>query len=426
MARLPREYRLETRDARVKLKARGEPYWRAIVPGTFIGYRKGKRASAWVIRQRAGFGGYAEARIGTPDDQADADGTVVLSYAQAVKAATTTQLGRRKPAARHYGDGLTINAIMRTYIDEHLQGKGSQTVTRQQHGRHIVNSIGKLLVTEGDAPTLRKWHKAMAAKPRTIRGKAQAFDPTDPEQVRSRKATANRVLTMVKAALNLAWKDELLPDELPAFWQKVDPFQLGDDPEPRMLESDEITRLLNAAARDLRELLQGALMTGGRRGELLALQVRHYDADTQTVRIYQSKTGKTLTQPLTPEGVALFDRLTAGRDPEAHVFLRADGRPWGKHDVNKPMGEAVAAAALDDVSFKVTRATYGKLLLIATGNIELVAKALGHSDSRITRKHYARYLPSELSAAVAKLPALGFDQDSKVSRIGKKRRDRTG
>jgi integrase len=413
MARLPREYRLETRDARAKLKVRGEPYWRAIVPGTFIGYRKGKRASAWILRQRAAFGGYAEERIGAPDDQADADGAVVLSYAQAVKAATTTQLGRRKPIARHYGDGLTINAVMQTYIDEHLQGRGSQAVTEQQHGRHIAGGIGKLLVTECDAPTLRKWHKAMAAKPRTIRGKVQDFDTTDPDQVRSRKATANRVLTMLKAALNLAWKDELLPDDLPAFWQKVDPFPLGDDPEPRMLETDEITRLLNAAAPDLRELLQGALMTGGRRGELLALLVRHYDADTQTVRIYQSKTGKTLTQPLTPEGVALFDRVTAGRDPDAHAFLRADGRPWGKHDVNKPMAEAVTGAALNDVSFKTTRATYGKLLLIATGNIELVAKALGHSDSRITRKHYARYLPSELSAAVGKLPALGFANGDK-------------
>ena len=63
MARAPREQRLETRDARAKLKARGEPYWRQIVPGTFVGYRKGKRASAWIVRQRALTGGYAEQRI---------------------------------------------------------------------------------------------------------------------------------------------------------------------------------------------------------------------------------------------------------------------------------------------------------------------------------------------------------------------------
>lgn len=423
MARQPREHRLETRDARLKLSARSEPYWRQIVPGTFIGYRKGKRATAWIVRQRSG-DGYAEQRIGTPDDHAGADGAVVLSYGQAVKLATTVQVEQRQAAPRHYGDGLTLAEVMQSYIDGHLAGKGSQTVTQLQFDRHIRDDIGRKLVTQLDAPVLRKWHKALANKPPTIRGKVQPFDPTDREQVRGRRATANRILSMVKAALNLAWKDDQLPADLPTYWKKVDPFPLGDDPPPRMLEADEITRLLNVAPADLRALLQGALMTGGRLGELRALEVRHFDPDTGTLRLHQFKTGKTLTQPLTPEGVELFESLTAGREPGERIFTRADGREWGKNDAIRPMAEAAAAAKLEGVSFKTTRATYGKLLLTATGNIELVAKALGHSDSRITRKHYAQYLPNELSAAVAMLPTLGFATDNKVSRIGKKRQAR--
>ena len=78
---------------------------------------------------------------------------------------------------------------------------------------------------------------------------------------------------------------------------------------------------------------------------------------------------------------------------------------------------AVEAAKLEGVSFKTARATYGKLLLVATRDLELVAKALGHSDSRITRKHYARYLPSELARGVAKLPRLGVDTGTKVARL---------
>src|SRR5207342_3858466 len=109
-----------------------------------------------------------------------------------------------------------------------------------------------------------------------------------------------------------------------------------------------------------------------------------------------------------PEGVALFDRLTAGQPPAALVFVRADGRAWASSDVRRPMAAAAEAAQLVDVTFKTTRATYGKLLLQATRDIEMVAKALGHSDSRITRKHYAQYLPSELARAVAQLPSLGL------------------
>ena len=79
------------------------------------------------------------------------------------------------------------------------------------------------------------------------------------------------------------------------------------------------------------------------------------------------------------------------------------------------MSEAAGRAGLSDLSFKVTRATYGKLLLQVTQDIELVAKALGHSDSRITRKHYAQYLPSEVALALQKMPTLGVD----IGKVGR-------
>jgi len=167
--------------------------------------------------------------------------------------------------------------------------------------------------------------------------------------------------------------------------------------------------------------LSGALTTGARYGDLCTLEVRDYLADDGMVRIAQSKTGKTLLQPLTPEGVRVFDRLTAGRPSTALVFTRSDGSPWGKGDASRPMGAAVVSARLESVTFKTTRATYGKLLLLATRDLEMVAKALGHSDSRITRKHYAQYLPSELATAVAKLPALGLP-GGKVTRLAGKSR----
>ncbi|MEP6633044.1 MAG: site-specific integrase [Luteimonas sp.] len=228
------------------------------------------------------------------------------------------------------------------------------------------------------------------------------------------------MFTIAKAALNYAWRNDKLPGGIPTFWIKVKPLELGEDPPPRMLELNEITRLLNAAQPDLRELLTAALMTGGRRGELFALQTRDYRSDNGTVRLYQSKTGKTLLQPLTPEGVAFFDRATTGKSAAESIFTRDNGQPWGRSDIVRPMRAAVEAANLDEVSFKTTRATYGKLLLQATKDIEMVAKALGHSDSRITRKHYAQYLPNEIAQAVAKMPSLGVMSGDNVSRIGKK------
>ena len=65
--------------------------------------------------------------------------------------------------------------------------------------------------------------------------------------------------------------------------------------------------------------------------------------------------------------------------------------------------------------------SWGEMEMVGTlmdRDIEMVAKALGHSDSRITRKHYAQYLPNEVAQAVAKLPALGIAAHPRVDRLG--------
>ena len=417
LRRKPRPARLGTAESRAGLNVQLEPYWSTITPGTALGYYKGERDRSWFVRQRAG-GRYLKTRIGTPDDHAVADGQVVLSHAQALNKALAVQIEKRAAQPRHYADGLSLNMVMEQYIEDHLSGKGSKLITKQQWKRHIESSIGVKLVTAIDDSDIRKWLKGLIATPPSIRGKPQPYDPADPDQLRKRRATANRTLTMVKAALTHAWKhNREFPKDLPTYWIKVEPFALGEEPEPRMLDTGEVKRLLNVAPADLRTLLHGALMTGARRGELTALTVRAYDPNTRTLRIYQSKTGKTLTQPLTPEGVALFESLTTGRAPDDPIFTRTDGRGWARGDVVRPMRAAVKAAKLEDVSFKTMRATYGKMLLVATKDIELVAKALGHSDSRITRKHYARYLTDDLARGVAQLPALGILSNSNVTRI---------
>ena len=42
MPRRVRESILDSRDARLKLKVRGKPYWRSIGAGLHVGYRKGR------------------------------------------------------------------------------------------------------------------------------------------------------------------------------------------------------------------------------------------------------------------------------------------------------------------------------------------------------------------------------------------------
>lgn len=418
MARSPAEHNLQTAASRARLPARSEPYWRQIVPGLFVGYRKGKRAAAWIARRRQG-DTYLEERIGSPDDTAAADGDVVLSYAQAVaRAQAVAQQERAAPAPRHYADGQTLDDVVADYFKHRALVPGgrqgrvmSAGVAKETAALWARNSapIGAKLVTALSSDAMRKWHAGIALTPPTNRGKAMPFDPSDPEQVNARRASANRILTIAKAALQLARERGRLPSNMPDFWRNVRPFTLAGDAPPRMLTAAEVGRLLAASPDDLRELLTGALMTGARLGELTAMRVGALDPEAGRVRIVQGKTGKTLSQPLTAEGLGFF-RVLAGSRPSAdHMFRKADGTPWGDGHATRRVRAAAEAAGLADVSFKVTRATYGKLLLQATRDLELVARALGHSDSRITSKHYASLLPDEVAAGIASMPALGLD-----------------
>ena len=109
------------------------------------------------------------------------------------------------------------------------------------------------------------------------------FAPTrvTPEAIRRRRATANRVLTILKAALNEAYHEGRIP--INEAWQRVKAFRKVDSARIRYLTDDEARRLVNACPVDFRALVVGGLMTGCRYGELAALVVEDFNVDSGTL-----------------------------------------------------------------------------------------------------------------------------------------------
>ena len=84
MGRLVRDSRLESREARSRLKARKEPYWRLISENIHLGYYRGERGGVWHARIRTLDGKrYVKTAIGKADDYAHADGKDNFSFSQA-------------------------------------------------------------------------------------------------------------------------------------------------------------------------------------------------------------------------------------------------------------------------------------------------------------------------------------------------------
>jgi len=236
--------------------------------------------------------------------------------------------------------------------------------------------------------------------------------------VRKRRATANRILGVLKAALNLAFRDgHAGSDEA---WRRVRPFREASAPKVRYLDHSEAQHLVNACEPAFRPLVQCALLTGCRYGEIVGFRVGDFDRDAGTVSVRASKAGRPRHVVLTEDGITLFEQHIAGKTGTAPVFTRSDGVLWGKSHQHRPLREACRRAGIDPpASFHILRHTYATHLLRAGAPLPVIAANLGHSDTRMTERHYAHLVPSHVAQVIrATMPKLGLVQPNLVVPMG--------
>jgi len=185
---------------------------------------------------------------------------------------------------------------------------------------------------------------------------------------------ANRHLVTLRAALNRAWREGLTASN--DAWTRVQFFPGVERQRLRFLEIDEAQRLLNACSPDLRPLVQLALLTGARYGELCRLQVGDFQAVSGT----------------------LFIR---DRDRDLH---------------RRPFKEAVIRAGLDpEFTFHELRHTWASLTIMAGAPLIVVAKNLGHADTRMVERHYGHLAHSYEAEVVRKsAPSFGLVSTGKI------------
>ncbi|MEQ1754704.1 MAG: site-specific integrase [Micropepsaceae bacterium] len=411
MGRLVRSAPLETRTSRLKLVTRGEPYFVSLGGGLHLGYRKRTSGGVWVARRRGEDKRYREERIAKADDYVDADGANYLSFAEAQRAAQAWALVRRDAEV----GGVTVSSrytvadVMREYLEDYkVRGKAYGPTSHVVESK-ILPELGKTLLSKLTSTQIRNWHNAVASAPSLYRGgKVRAADPNENERMRKRRATANRSLTVLKAALNFAYRSDRIVSN--SGWAKVSPFRGVDAPRVRFLSEAEVAKLLKGAAPDFRNLLQGALLTGCRYGELTRLRCGDVNVADKSVAVTETKSGKPRHVYLTEEGAKFFGAMIAKRVRDVHVFQREIGRPWGTSEQARPMKLACAKAKISPVvGFHILRHTHGSWLARNGVSLQVIAAQLGHADIRMTEKHYAHLLPSHVSAAIrANLPKLGI------------------
>jgi integrase len=291
---------------------------------------------------------------------------------------------------------------------------------------HILPSLGKEPLDALMAERLRRWLADMAKQPPRLRQKVGMTAPRykaitqDDENRRRRRSTANRVLTILKAALNHAVVAGHAKSN-DAWGRSLRPFRAVDAARTRFLALAEARRLANAADPDFRRLVQAGLCTGARFGELARLKVADFNPDAGTVAIWQSKSGKSRQIYLTDEGVAFFKQVTAGRAGDEVMLPKSDGTAWAKSEQSRPMDAAVERAKISPaISFHGLRHTYASLAVMDGVPLHVLAHNLGHVDDRMVQKHYGHLTQSYLREAIRKgAPTFGFAKSGKVVLLGR-------
>jgi integrase len=422
MARAARNSSLESRTARARLHIRRTPYFAKIAKGLRLGYYRGSISGSWITRWYRGAGVYTTEAIGIADDTLDADGVKVLDYWQAQEHARRWGERQRLVAEGMVREGsYSVADAVKDYLAEIKAEKSPAAVQGAKYvlDAWVLPELGAIQVEKLTTERINRWRNKLATQPKRVRSKRTATEAAtratadDEDARRARKATTNRILTVLKAALNRAFHADRVSSD--SAWRKVKPFKRVDEAVVRYLSAAEARRLVRACPEDFRKMVQAALFTGCRYSELARLKCSNFNRDSGTLAIRLSK-GKIRHVVLTDEAKEAFAEWTAKRASTDLVFLRADKEAWGTSHQKRPLEEASARAGITPaVNFHILRHTHGSHLAMNGVPMGVIAAQLGHADTRMTEKHYAHLAPSYVAQTIrANFPVLGLTDGAEV------------
>lgn len=190
------------------MPVRRTPYFAKIAKGLRLGYYRGAVSGSWVASLYRGALGYETKALGAADDTTDADSATVFDFWQAQDKAKEWAERQRLIAAGIIRKGpYTVADAIRDYLVEIGAEKKPDAVqgTKYVFDAWVLPSLGSTEVESLTTDQLIRWRNKIATAPKRVRTKRTATEPAtratpdDDDARRARKATANRILTMLKA-----------------------------------------------------------------------------------------------------------------------------------------------------------------------------------------------------------------------------------
>ena len=180
-------------------------------------------------------------------------------------------------------------------------------------------------------------------------------------------------------------------------------------PDTKRLTDEDVTKLLNAASGDFKDMLSFGLLTGLRPIELRELehsQVKVNAAGTMHVMIEHHKTSKSAGEPrprsvpLTPEAEEIVERQFKAHPDSPYVFVFHAGHPYTRYDLKCRLRRLCIKAGTSRIYSPYSlRHTFASMES-DSGLVETMslARLMGHSTTRTLNRYVSNTLDSHVKA----------------------------
>ena len=363
---------ISTENKRKKLAVDHNPYWENISRGRFLGFRKGPRNTSWMARIAKE--GKFKATTFKNSDKWD--------YETALMAANewfTQMIGIDIDAKEIY-----LKDAVTTYEQEKSIEK-SPVYARENSARlrkHLSESLRNTPIHQINRAQVKRFRNNMVDK------------SEDPEAIRKSKVSANRVLNLLKAVLNLAYKNGKINSK--AEWETVEPFEDVSEARKLYLTNEQVETFLKATTGEFHNLCKALVLTGNRVGSLT-----DFDAIDGTIRLESRKgTGKVKTWScyLSEDALKFFKSITKNKLPKAPLLSNENGEPWAKNSYRRTLLSLKKSTKMpDDFDLYAFRHYHISKALLAGIQAQVVAENCGTSV-RMLEKHYAKFMGKDRRA----------------------------
>ncbi len=327
----------------------------------------------------------------------------------------------------NYSGGLNLSQ----HLSKWLNDNGSNFSLKTLQGyksiiyRHINPALGAIPLNKLTPEDIQRYYTSKVKHGR-IDGKG-ALSST----------SVSHHHTLLHRALQSAVRAHLIP---------YNPSDVEDKPRPQHTEmqtltKEEVNTFLRAArSTEYYPLFLTALMTGGRRGELLALRwgdVNLLESEIhinraiiqlndQSLHYKSTKTGKGRMVALTPENAlglrnhkekreAFCKSIKLTFDDDSLVFCHPNGNPYLPDTISQAWRRLVKKIGLKHISFHSgSRHTHATLLLDQNVHPLVVSQRLGHAKISTTLDLYSHVKPELQKAAALKFDTILEKSDTNL------------